>query len=57
MERKNDTTVITTRLPTSLKKQLDKEVETSRYMSKSDFVRQAVREKIRKEGGGASESE
>ena len=46
MERKNETTVVTSRLPKTLKSRVDDEVDTSNYMSLSDFVRQAVREKL-----------
>jgi len=52
LERKNETIVVTTRLPKSIHKELDKMVDSSRYMSKSDFVRIAIREKLKGEDGG-----
>lgn len=46
MERKSNEKKITFRVPKSLAKNIEKIVESSKYMSKSDFVRQAVREKL-----------
>lgn len=49
MERKNNTIIVTTRVPSSLNEKLDKKVESSEYMSKSDLVRTAIRKML--EGG------
>jgi len=42
--------VVSTKVPPSVFEDIEKEVDSSKYMSISDFVRQAVREKLEKEG-------
>jgi len=39
-----------TKLPSSLYEKMEKEVESGDYMNVSDFIRQAVREKIKGDG-------
>jgi len=40
-----------TRLPPSIIEKIDKQVESSEYLTRSDWLRQAIREKIQNDGG------
>jgi Arc/MetJ-type ribon-helix-helix transcriptional regulator len=49
MERKNRGIFWSVKVPVSLNDQLDKYIKTDAFETKSEFIRQAVRDKLREE--------
>lgn len=47
-----DLELVAAKIPPSLYKKVQEEIDSSKYINQSDFVRQAVREKLGENGNG-----